>query len=68
MTLVELLQHLQERGSSVTLNWGEDTDLWECSFISGGVRYTAHSLHPEQAVRDAWKKAVASVPAYRDHS
>jgi hypothetical protein len=36
-----LLQFMRERGTSVTLNWGEDTDAWEATWITVGDRYLA---------------------------
>jgi hypothetical protein len=54
--LKEALTWLKRRCSSVLLNWGEDTDNWECSFISAGERYTAISLLPDTAVNMAVKR------------
>jgi hypothetical protein len=34
------LELMRRNGSSVTLNWGEDTGQWECSWITGGKRFT----------------------------
>lgn len=34
------LTWMKDAGSSVLLNWGEDDNLWECSWITGGKRYT----------------------------
>jgi hypothetical protein len=56
--LYDLLIHMREHGSSVILNWGEDNDLWEASFISGGIRYTAFSISPLVAAREAHEKAI----------
>lgn len=47
----ELLAFMQLRGSSVLLNWGEDNDAWECSWISSGKRTTAFASDPELATR-----------------
>lgn len=37
-TLEEILAYMQQHGQSVLLNWGEDNNLWECAWISGGDR------------------------------
>lgn len=47
------LVYMQEHGSSVLLNWGEDTNLWECSWITGGERYTGVSRYLGGAVHQA---------------
>lgn len=39
--LAAILGRMQQMGSSVDLNWGEDTGTWECSWISSGKRYAA---------------------------
>ena len=39
------LEYMRAHGSSVLLNWGEDTTLWECSWITGGDRYTGWTNH-----------------------
>jgi hypothetical protein len=33
-----LIEWMKARGSSLTLNWGEDNNLWEVSWISSGNR------------------------------
>jgi hypothetical protein len=33
---------MARKGTSVHLGWGEDDGCWECSWITGGKRYTAH--------------------------
>lgn len=35
----DVLLFMAHKGSSVELNWGEDTDAWECSWITGGTRF-----------------------------
>lgn len=49
-TLRGKLQLMADRGSSVTLNWGEDTNAWECSWITGGKRFSASEERMEDAV------------------
>ncbi len=51
-TLIAMAQH----GSCVLLNWGEDDNLWECSWISG-VRFTGYGLTPEIALSECLAKA-----------
>lgn len=51
-----ILTHMQRNGSSVVLNWGEDTEQWECSWITGGERYTTFSGSPTQAARDCLRQ------------
>lgn len=53
-----LLMEMTRLGSSVLLNWGEDDKLWECSWITGGVRYTAFDMIVENAVRQCAKKVL----------
>lgn len=55
-TLDIILAHMQRRGSSVVLNFGEDTELWECSWITDGKRYTTFSADPTKAARECLRK------------
>ena len=60
-TLTDVLFEMSRQGSSVLLNWGEDNNLWECSWITGGKRYTGFSQFPDLAVLDCincWNKQV----------
>ena len=50
---LRLVLWMQHHGSSLTLNWGEDTDAWECSWITGGLRFTGCSVY--------WRGAVIAV-------
>lgn len=52
------LERMKREGSSVILNWGEDTDMWECSWITGGVRFTAFSTDLNRALEDCYMKMV----------
>jgi hypothetical protein len=45
-----LAEWMKEHGSSFLLNWGEDDGLWECSWITGGERYTGLSQYPALAI------------------
>lgn len=55
-----LVEYMRSHGSSVDLNWGEDTGCWECSWITGGERYTGAAMRPQVAVCLA---AVAAINA-----
>jgi hypothetical protein len=50
--LPTMLAYMQRYGSSVTLNYGEDTGLWECSWITGGERRTSVCETPTRAARE----------------
>ena len=54
--LPRLLNYMRERGSSLILNWGEDNNLWECSWITGGKRYCGYSTYPIVALEQALTK------------
>jgi hypothetical protein len=58
--LSENLGHMQRHGQSVQLSWGEDTGLWECSWITSGERYTAFSRYPTTAAQSVRDKAYAA--------
>lgn len=49
--LSSILSLMKTYGSSVILNWGEDNDAWECSWITDGKRYTDFSRNAEMAAR-----------------
>lgn len=46
----ECLVDMERNGTSVLLSWGEDDGTWECSWITGGKRYTEYHSDPKQAV------------------
>jgi hypothetical protein len=51
ITLEDALLEMKNGGCSVLLNWSEDDlDLWECSWIVGGVRYTGYHTQPRLSV------------------
>lgn len=51
LDLSAALEYMREHGQSVLLNWGEDDNLWECSWITGGTRCTGFTnREPIQAV------------------
>ncbi len=45
-----VLAWMAEHGTSVDLNWGEDTDCWECSWVTSGNRHTGFSPKEEPAL------------------
>jgi hypothetical protein len=49
---------LKERASSVELNWGEDTAMWECSVISGGDRFTGVAHDPYSAAMECYERVL----------
>lgn len=57
-SLAEQLDYLVAKGSSVTLNWGEDTGAWEATWISGGVRHGGVGAAPQQAIFDLLTKVI----------
>lgn len=54
--LPTMLAYMQRHGSSVILNYGEDTGLWECSWITGGDRFTSVCETPTRAAREVLDK------------
>lgn len=52
-----LLIYMKDHGSSLLLNWGEDTGQWECSWITGGQRFTGYGATLELAACRAALKA-----------
>ena len=61
----EQLRFMAAGGSSVTLNYGEDSGNWECSWISGGRRFTEFARDPGVAamlVLRKVKEAMEAVP------
>lgn len=60
--LVGLLEGMEERGSSVDLNYGEDNRMWECSWIVGGERFTSFGSGPDEAARTCAQQVVDRFP------
>jgi hypothetical protein len=52
---------MAESGSSVILNWGEDSNTWECSWISGGVRFTGNQTELRLAILESLNKCFAHI-------
>lgn len=58
MTNLERLLRWMQSGQRVTLTWDEDTELWECAWVTGGKRYTAFSQFPMHAANEAAWAAI----------
>lgn len=48
--LAEALHLMKQLGTSVALTWDDDSNRWECSWVTGGRRYTAHDITAQRAV------------------
>lgn len=59
LTLDQLLSFMQKHGSSVLLNWGEDNNSWEASWISGGERFSDVSSSPRVALRKVLENVLS---------
>ena len=44
------LTWMKDGGTSVLLNWSENDNLWECSWITGGKRYTGATENMTTAI------------------
>jgi hypothetical protein len=63
MVLVtDCLVKMATRGQSISLHYGEDTGLWECSWVTSGKRYTGVSRDIPKAVIECMEKAGLRVP------
>lgn len=49
-SFLKALEYMGQHGSSVTVNWGEDTGAWEVSWITDGKRYTGVSANLQMAL------------------
>lgn len=69
-TVLNFLEQMQRLGSSIMLSWAEDDNLWECSWITGGKRFTEHSTNPSQAVSNCWWRGTVGFaePANKDRA
>jgi hypothetical protein len=54
-----LLRAMKAAGNSLVLSWGEDTGLWECSWITSGKRYVGVSRFLDLAIQRAWDKETS---------
>jgi hypothetical protein len=56
-TIEAMLEWMARQSQSCTLDYGEDTGAWECSWILRGERYTAVSPKLRNAVWEALVEA-----------
>lgn len=64
-TVEQVLEWMKYNGSSVLLNWGEDDDCWECSWITGGIRFTGCQSGMIMAIAESLNKLFSSNAANR---
>jgi hypothetical protein len=57
-TVETKLIYMQKHGQSVLVNWGEDDNLWECSWITGGERHSGYSRYLDTAVQQALELGI----------
>jgi hypothetical protein len=56
------LGFMRHHGSSVLLNWGEDNGIWECSWITSGVRHVGLAVDMALAVHRALQLGATDAP------
>lgn len=56
-TVGAYLDRLKQFGTFVAVEWGED-DVWQVTWITGGVRYIARDADLEQALGEVWVMAA----------
>ena len=61
--LYRMLGFMADKGSSVVLDYGEDTGQWEASWITGGNRYVGVNRDVEDALEEAYYCGRAGVRA-----
>jgi hypothetical protein len=61
LDFAELVNEMKQCGSSLCIDWGEDTDRWEVSWITSGVRYTAVGQFMQDTVRQCYEKAKTAI-------
>lgn len=65
-TVGAYLERLKKHGTSIAIEWGEDDDVWQVTWITGGVRrYIARDTDLEQALGDVW--VMAAVKRGQEH-
>lgn len=55
--VTDMLGWMSVHGQSVILNYGEDNQQWECSWVTGDIRFTGVRGDILNAIRDALGKA-----------
>lgn len=59
IALEDALLEMKHGSCSVLLTWAEDNrEMWECSWIVGGKRYTSFHQNPRTAVLGAVVKCI----------
>ena len=53
---IGILEWMAAHGQSVDLNYGEDDQHWECSWITGDKRFTGVRIRIQDAVKDSLGK------------
>ncbi len=61
MTTEELVEYMREHGSSLIMNWGEDTAVWEVAWITSGVRFCGFSKDLRRALYEAHSVAIGGL-------
>ncbi len=56
--ILHAIDWMQLNGSSVVLNWGEDTGCWEVSWITVGQRFTGIQSELKRALLQSLNKAL----------
>lgn len=51
-SILSILGWMAAHSQSIGLNYGEDNQQWECSWITGGERFTAVRAEIMDAVKD----------------
>ena len=67
MNVVHQIEHLINHGSSLTLNWGEDTGCWEVDWITSGERFRGVSRDLGAAMQQALSNAEERFGPVRMH-
>jgi hypothetical protein len=65
-SLYGALLFMARHGSSVVLNYGEDTEQWECSWIVNGRRFVGIEADPEAALCAAYYPGWAALAPRSD--
>lgn len=58
MNLETLLLLMVASGQSLILNWGEDTGVWEISWICGNKRFTVFHKDLKEGVTECFNQVV----------
>ena len=58
-SIEDVLVWMSCKGSAVSLSFGEDTNAWECSWITGGERFTGIHGTARLAILASLNKAFA---------